>query len=117
MRLVRRSNPRSWLTSSLSGPRHARLNGSAPCAKNRGGIFPPGGFLTNEGTPIPSPTAQGFESWPAKGPTATAEQQSQGQHGHAHTKPSLECEFEMPYVVFEASQEAASTRDPIEGER
>ena len=87
-----------------------------PRAENHGGIFPPEGFLTNEGTAIPSSTNQGVESWPAEGSTATPEQQSQGQHGHAHTKPSLKREFEMPYVVFEARQEAASMRDPVEGE-
>ena len=62
-----------------------------------------GGFLTDKGTAISSPIAQGFESWPTEGSTATLEQQSQGQHGHAHTKPSLERKFEMPCVVFEAS--------------
>jgi hypothetical protein len=78
--------------------------------------YPPRGFLTNEETAIPSPTDQGFEGWPAEDSTAASDQPSQGQHGHAHTKPSLEHEFEMSYVVFEARQEAASTRDPIEGE-
>ena len=78
--------------------------------------YSPRRFLTNEGTAIPSPTNQGFEGWPAEGSTAAPDQPSQGQHGHAHTKPSLEREFEMSYVVFEARQEAASMRDPIEGE-
>jgi len=86
--------------------------------------IPLGGFLTKEGTAIPSPTDQGFEGWPAKGSTAAPDQPSQGQHGHAHTKPSLERKFEMSYVVFKASQrrlvrgiparESVDPSDPIE---
>ena len=49
-----------------------------------------------------SPTDQGFEGWPAEGSTTAPDRPSQGKHGPAHTKPSLEREFEMPYVVFEA---------------
>ena len=40
---------------------------SARHAENCDEIFPSEGFLTNEGTAIPSPTDQGFEGRPAEG--------------------------------------------------
>ena len=71
----------------------ARLHDSVPHAKTVT-KYSPGGFLLAK--------KQYSEGWPADGSTAAPNQQDQGQHGRAHTKPSLEHEFKTSYAVFEA---------------